>query len=81
MKLYLKTVTYCLMHFTVAVAVTYALTRSWKAALAIGIVEPLVQTFFFNLHERAWARAERRRGPAYARVSIEPPSPPSSLAA
>jgi len=80
MKLYLKTVTYCAMHFAVAVTVTFALTRSWHAALAIGIIEPLVQTVFFNLHERAWARAERR-APAYARVSTEPPSPPSSLAA
>jgi uncharacterized membrane protein len=83
MKLYLKTVTYCAMHFIVAVTVTFALTRSWHAALAIGIIEPLVQTVFFNLHERAWARTERRRAlqPAYARVSTEPPSPPSSSTA
>lgn len=49
-----KTLTYCLMHFTVAIAVAYALTRNWGIALSIGIVEPLVQTCFFNLHERGW---------------------------
>ena len=52
----MKTGTYCLMHFTVAMAVAYALTGSWKIALSIGIIEPLVQTFFFYFHERAWSK-------------------------
>jgi uncharacterized membrane protein len=52
-----KTVTYCLMHFTVAIAVAYALTGSWAIALSIGTIEPLVQTAFFNLHERGWKTA------------------------
>ncbi len=58
-----KTLTYCLMHFTVAIAVAYALTQSWALALSIGIVEPLVQTAFFNMHERSWnkARTNHRR--------------------
>ena len=54
-----KTATYCMMHFTVAIAVAYALTRSWEIALSIGIIEPLVQTVFFNMHERGWNRARR----------------------
>jgi uncharacterized membrane protein len=49
-----KTATYCLMHLTVAMAVAFALTGSWRAALAIGIIEPFVQTFAFSLHERLW---------------------------
>lgn len=52
-----KTMTYCIMHFTVAIAVAYALTRNWGIALSIGIIEPLVQTGFFNLHERSWNKA------------------------
>lgn len=52
-----KTLTYCLMHFTVAIMVAYALTHNWQVALSIGIVEPLVQTVFFNLHERHWNKA------------------------
>lgn len=52
-----KTATYALMHFTVAIAVAYALTGSWALALAIGIVEPFVQTFAFAVHERLWVRA------------------------
>ena len=55
----LKTCTYAVMHLTVAVIVAFALTRSWRIALAVGIVEPIVQTFAFALHERLWSRAEK----------------------
>ena len=61
MRLALKTLTYACMHLTVAVAVAYALTRNWHIALAVGLIEPMVQTVTFNLHERAWARVDKRR--------------------
>lgn len=57
---WMKTATYCAMHFTVAIMVAFALTRNIRAALAIGIVEPLVQTFFFNQHDRIWSKVERK---------------------
>ncbi|MBN9479924.1 MAG: DUF2061 domain-containing protein [Bordetella sp.] len=57
----LKTVTYGLMHFTVAVLVAFALTRDIRIALAIGTIEPLVQTVFFTLHDRIWTRLEARK--------------------
>ncbi|HYE41789.1 MAG TPA: DUF2061 domain-containing protein [Caulobacteraceae bacterium] len=60
-RIALKSATYCLMHLTVAVAVAYALTRSWQVALAVGIIEPVVQTAFFTVHDRLWAKADRRR--------------------
>lgn len=56
----LKTVTYGLMHFVMAMAVAFALSRDWRIALAIGTIEPLVQTVFFTLHDRAWTRIERK---------------------
>lgn len=55
----LKTATYAIMHLTVAILVAYALTLDWRKALAIGIVEPFVQTFAFALHERFWRKRER----------------------
>ncbi|MFW0777176.1 MAG: DUF2061 domain-containing protein [Rickettsiales bacterium] len=55
-----KTATYCLMHFMVAIAVAYALSGDWAIALSIGIIEPLVQTVFFNAHERGWNKARRQ---------------------
>ena len=61
MRFAMKTLTYATMHLTVAVAVAWALTRDWRVALAVGLVEPLVQTVAFTLHERVWARADRRR--------------------
>lgn len=51
-----KMASYALMHLSVAVAVALALTRNWHAALAIGLVEPLVQTLAYSVHERVWAR-------------------------
>lgn len=51
-----KTLTYAVMHFCVAATVAYLLTGSVAAALSIGLIEPFVQTFFYNIHERAWSR-------------------------
>lgn len=65
--LWIKTVTYCIMHFTVAIMVAFALTRDIRAALAIGVVEPLVQTFFFNRHEWVWRKIEAKRQESRAR--------------
>lgn len=55
-----KTFSYSMMHLVVAITVAYALTRDWRAALAIGMIEPIFQTIAFALHERAWARIEAR---------------------
>ena len=49
------------MHFAVAVTVAFALTRDWRIALAVGIIEPIVQTVFFTVHDQIWRRIERRR--------------------
>ena len=66
----LKTCTYALMHLTVAIILAFALTRSWRIALAVGVVEPVVQTFAFALHERLWARA-----------AVEPTTPTATTCA
>lgn len=52
----IKTITYSAMHLSVAVTVAFALTGSWKAALAIGLIEPAVQTVAYAGHEKLWAR-------------------------
>ena len=52
-----KTASYALMHLVVAMTVAFALTGSWQAALAIGLIEPMVQTIAYTVHERAWSRA------------------------
>ena len=52
-----KTLTYSLMHLIVAITVAYALTGNWAIALGIGLIEPLVQTVAYTVHERLWERA------------------------
>ncbi|MBL8772657.1 MAG: DUF2061 domain-containing protein [Phenylobacterium sp.] len=54
MRLAAKTVSWSVVHMTVAIAVAYALTRNWQAALAVGLIEPVFQTIAYALHERAW---------------------------
>lgn len=51
-----KTTSYALMHFCVAVIVAYLLSGSWVLALSIGLIEPMVQTVAYSLHERGWQR-------------------------
>jgi uncharacterized membrane protein len=64
-----KSVTYGVMHFVVAVTVAFALTRDWKVALAIGLIEPMVQTVFFTIHDRIWTRIEARKAARAAEMA------------
>ena len=64
----LKTASYAIMHLVVATLVAYALTLDWRKALAIGIVEPFVQTFAFALHDRYWRRREQKQALSSAAV-------------
>lgn len=54
----LKTVTYSIMHICVATALAYIISGSWAIAISIGLLEPMVQTVFFYMHERVWERAK-----------------------
>lgn len=65
-KIAVKTVTYGVMHFVVAVAVAFAITRDWRIALTVGVIEPLVQMVFFAIHDRIWVAREARRTPQAA---------------
>jgi len=55
MRFAAKTASWSLVHMIVAISVAYALTQNWRAALAVGLIEPIFQTIAFALHERAWA--------------------------
>jgi uncharacterized membrane protein len=54
------------MQFAAAITVAYALACSWRAALAIGMIEPQVQTAACMLHERARVRADQCAPPEAA---------------
>ncbi len=54
MRLLLKSTTYCMTHITVATAVAYSLTGDLAAALGIGLIEPVIQSFVFAFHDWLW---------------------------
>ncbi len=66
-----KTLSYSVMHLTVAITVAYALTQDWRAALAIGMIEPIFQTMAFAIHEKVWARIGARGASGVSPASVE----------
>ncbi len=50
-----KSSTYAVMHMVVAMAVAFALSGDWRIALGIGLIEPMVQTVAYAVHERFWS--------------------------
>lgn len=59
----LKTLSFAMLHFSVGFGVAYVLTGSVAIATGIALIEPAVNTVVFFLHERAWARFERKPRP------------------
>jgi uncharacterized membrane protein len=55
----LKTLTFAILHFTVAFTVAYLLTGSVLVGGAIALIEPAVNTVGFYLHEQVWKKIER----------------------
>lgn len=54
MRLLLKTISYGITHITVATLVAFALTGNLIAAITIGLVEPIIQTGVFAIHDYIW---------------------------
>lgn len=57
----IKTITFAILHFSIAFTVAYALTGSLLVGGAIALVEPAINTVGFYLHEQVWKRIERGR--------------------
>ena len=51
-----KTLTFAVVHFSVAFGVAYLLTGSIGISGAVALVEPLANTVAFHFHEKAWRR-------------------------
>ncbi|MHC5348757.1 DUF2061 domain-containing protein [Metapseudomonas furukawaii] len=60
----LKTVTFTLMHFCIALGVAYALTGSIAVGGLVAAVEPLCNSVGFYFHEKIWKRFEKAGTPA-----------------
>lgn len=53
-RMFKKTLSYYVMHISIAMLVGYFVTGSWAMAVALSLLEPTVQAFSFFFHEKAW---------------------------
>jgi len=51
-----KTMSFAVVHFTVGFSIAYLLTGSVAISGTLALIEPLVNTLAFYLHERVWQR-------------------------
>lgn len=51
-----KTLTFAIMHFSIAFTVTYLITGSLMLGGLIAIVEPAVNTVGYVVHEKVWQK-------------------------
>jgi uncharacterized membrane protein len=60
----IKTMSFGVMHISVAFLVVWVMTGDWRVGGAAALVEPVVNTVAFYFHERIWNRvgAVRRGG-------------------
>lgn len=56
----IKTLSFALVHFTVALLVGWLLTGSFVLASVLALVEPACNTVAYFFHERCWQRWARR---------------------
>jgi uncharacterized membrane protein len=59
----LKTITFTTMHITIAFTVVYVMTGSVMVGGAVALVEPLVNSVGYFVHERVWERFRNRARP------------------
>lgn len=54
-----KTVSFAILHFTIAFTVGYLLTGSLMVGGLLAVIEPACNTVVFHFHEKAWQRFEK----------------------
>ncbi|WP_334018417.1 DUF2061 domain-containing protein [Alteromonas sp. S015] len=59
-----KTITFAVMHFSVAFTVAYLLTGSLVVGGAVALVEPAINTVAFYFHEMVWKNVESKENAA-----------------
>jgi len=53
-----KTMTFAILHFSVAFTITYLLTGSIVIGGTVALVEPAVNTVVFYFHDKVWKKIE-----------------------
>ena len=52
----IKTISFAVMHFTVAFTVVYVMTGSFIIGGAVALIEPSINTIAYHFHEKLWQR-------------------------
>lgn len=58
-----KTLSFAVLHFSVAFLVGWLLSGDVLVGGAIALVEPAINSVAYHFHERAWLRRGERHGP------------------
>ncbi len=59
-RIFKKTLSYYIMHITVAMIVAYVITGNLWMAVTLSLVEPTVQAIAFFFHEKAWSKKDAK---------------------
>ena len=57
----IKTMTFAVVHFTVAFSVAYLMTGSVVIGGAIALIEPAINTIAYYFHEQVWNRIQNAK--------------------
>lgn len=60
----IKTITFAIMHFSIAFGVTYLITGDLVLGGLVAIIEPAVNTVGYFFHEKIWQKLDRKKAPA-----------------
>ncbi|AXY55674.1 DUF2061 domain-containing protein [Acinetobacter chinensis] len=60
-RIFKKTLSYYIMHITVAMLVAYVITGNLWMAITLSLIEPTVQAIAFFFHEKAWNAQDRKK--------------------
>lgn len=63
-----KTISFAILHFTVAFSVGYLLTDSVMVGGLLAVIEPACNTVVFYFHEKAWKRFEEANPTGHAKA-------------
>ena len=63
-----KTLSFAVMHFSVAFGVTYAITGSLVLGGAVALIEPAINTIAYYFHEKIWNRYEQTSEPHFVPI-------------
>ncbi|MFT5594827.1 MAG: putative membrane protein [Oceanicoccus sp.] len=56
-----KTISFAVVHFSVAFTITYIMTGSVVIGGALALIEPAVNTVAFYIHDKLWSQRLKRQ--------------------